>query len=95
MIKIPGLIDVHVHIREPGSTHKEDWESGTAAALAGGITTVLAMPNTDPPITDSSTLSQSLSSARIKSYCDYAQFLGAGPDNYHVLPKLANYQMKM
>ena len=37
MIKIPGLIDIHVHIREPGATHKEDWESGTAAALAGGI----------------------------------------------------------
>jgi len=47
-----GLIDVHVHLREPGATHKEDFASGTAAALAGGITMVLAMPNTNPPITD-------------------------------------------
>lgn len=45
-----GLIDVHVHMREPGATHKEDFVSGTAAALAGGITMVLAMPNTNPPV---------------------------------------------
>ena len=47
-----GLIDVHVHLREPGATHKEDFASGTAAALAGGITMVLAMPNTNPSIVD-------------------------------------------
>lgn len=47
-----GLIDIHVHLREPGATHKEDFSSGTAAALAGGITMVLAMPNTNPAITD-------------------------------------------
>ena len=47
-----GLIDVHVHLREPGATHKEDFNSGTAAALAGGVTMVLAMPNTNPPIVD-------------------------------------------
>ena len=95
MIKIPGLIDIHVHIREPGATHKEDWESGTAAALAGGITAMLAMPNTDPPITDATTLSNSLSAARQKAYCDYAQFLGAGPDNVDVLPKLGKYTVGM
>lgn len=43
------MIDVHVHVREPGATHKEDWMSCTAAALAGGITMILAMPNTNPP----------------------------------------------
>lgn len=48
----PGLIDVHVHLREPGGTHKEDFASGTAAALAGGVTMVCAMPNTSPAITD-------------------------------------------
>ena len=48
-----GLIDVHVHLREPGATEKEDFNSGTCAALAGGVTMVLAMPNTNPPITDS------------------------------------------
>ncbi|XP_016150085.1 multifunctional protein CAD [Sinocyclocheilus grahami] len=50
LIRLPGLIDVHVHLREPGATHKEDFSSGTAAALAGGITMVCAMPNTNPAI---------------------------------------------
>jgi hypothetical protein len=52
LIRLPGLIDVHVHVREPGATHKEDYASCTAAALAGGVTTILAMPNTNPPTTD-------------------------------------------
>lgn len=47
---------MHVHLREPGATHKEDFSSGTAAALAGGVTLVCAMPNTSPAITDPSTL---------------------------------------
>ena len=81
MLRLPGLIDPHVHMREPGALHKEDWDSGTAAALAGGFTTVLAMPNTRPPIFDEQTLSLSLGAARQKARCDYAQFLGAGPDN--------------
>ena len=51
MLTLPGLIDVHVHLRAPGATHKEDYDSGTAAALAGGFTTVLAMPNTAPRAT--------------------------------------------
>ena len=55
MLRLPGLIDPHVHLREPGQTHKEDWDSGTCAALAGGFTTVLAMPNTKPPIFDAET----------------------------------------
>lgn len=49
---------MHVHLREPGATHKEDFASGTAAALAGGVTLVCAMPNTSPAITDPATLSQ-------------------------------------
>jgi len=81
MIKLPGLIDPHVHLREPGATHKEDYDSGTSAALAGGITTVLAMPNTKPPIFDAETLDLALSAAKQKARCDYGQFLGAGPDN--------------
>jgi len=81
MLKIPGLIDPHVHLREPGATHKEDWDSGTSAALAGGFTLVLAMPNTQPPIFDAATLDLALAAARAKARCDYAQFLGAGPDN--------------
>ena len=81
MIKLPGIIDPHVHLREPGQTHKEDWDSGTAAALAGGVTMVLAMPNTKPAIFDTATLDQALEAAAIKARCDYAQFLGAGPEN--------------
>jgi carbamoyl-phosphate synthase / aspartate carbamoyltransferase / dihydroorotase len=81
MIKLPGLIDPHVHLREPGQTHKEDWDSGTSAALAGGVTMVLAMPNTKPPIFDESTLDLVLDVAKQKARCDYAQFLGAGPNN--------------
>lgn len=54
LILSKGLIDVHVHLREPGATHKEDFSSGTAAALAGGITMVCAMPNTNPAIIDPS-----------------------------------------
>lgn len=52
LVKLPGLIDVHVHVREPGATHKEDFKSCTAAALAGGVTMICAMPNTIPAITD-------------------------------------------
>ena len=85
MIKLPGLIDPHVHIREPGGTHKEDWDTGTAAALAGGFTTVLAMPNTRPPITDVESLQLALTAAHAKAHCDYAQFLGAGPDNVEII----------
>src|SRR3989338_5983561 len=50
-IVIPGLIDSHVHMREPGFEHKEDFFSGSKAAAAGGITTFLDMPNNNPPIT--------------------------------------------
>ena len=66
MIQIPGLIDPHVHLREPGATHKEDWDSGTTAALAGGFTTVLAMPNTRPPVTDATFTGVTLQAARAK-----------------------------
>ncbi len=89
MITLPGLSDPHVHVREPGGTHKEDWDSATAAALAGGFTTILAMPNTRPPVTDLSTLQAALQAATSKARCDFAQFLGAGPDNLTYLPELA------
>ncbi len=80
-MRLPGLIDIHVHMREPGGSHKEDWGSGTAAALAGGITTVLTMPNTNPAVTNQQTLKKVLEIAENRSYCDFAQFLGAGPSN--------------
>jgi carbamoyl-phosphate synthase/aspartate carbamoyltransferase/dihydroorotase len=82
-------MDPHVHLREPGGTHKEDWDTGTAAALAGGFTTVLAMPNTRPPITDAQAYEISSQAALKKARCDYGIFLGAGPDNVSTLPALA------
>ena len=88
-MRLPGLIDIHVHLREPGADHKEDWNSGTAAALAGGFTSVLAMPNTRPPITGEDSLAQALEAARQKARCDYAHFLGAGPENTTTAKALA------
>ena len=90
MLKLPGLIDPHVHFREPGATHKEDWDSGTSAALAGGFTMVLAMPNTKPPIFDAETLALALNAAKRKAHCDYGQYVGAGPDNAGVVAALAD-----
>ncbi|MDP7385675.1 MAG: dihydroorotase family protein, partial [Nitrospinota bacterium] len=52
LLVLPGLVDVHVHLRDPGYTHKEDFSSGTAEAAAGGVTNVIAQPNTAPPVTD-------------------------------------------
>lgn len=89
MIKLPGLIDPHVHVREPGQTHKEDWDTATQAALAGGVTTILAMPNTKPPIFDYATLELALDAARAKARCDYGQYLGAGPSNATEVARLA------
>ncbi len=56
LIIAPGLIDMHVHLREPGFSHKETIESGARAAAAGGFTTILCMPNTSPPADDPSTI---------------------------------------
>lgn len=89
MITLPGLIDPHVHVREPGQTHKEDWDTATQSALAGGVTLILAMPNTRPPIFDEATLALALDSARNKARCDYAQFIGAGPHNAAEAARLA------
>jgi dihydroorotase-like cyclic amidohydrolase len=91
MLRLPGLIDPHVHVREPGAIHKEDWDSATAAALAGGFATILAMPNTKPPIFDASTLDIALRAARQKARCDYAQYVGAGPDNAQEVALLADH----
>jgi carbamoyl-phosphate synthase/aspartate carbamoyltransferase/dihydroorotase len=90
MLKLPGLIDPHVHMREPGATHKENWDTGTSTALAGGVTMLLAMPNTTPPITDPAALNLALEAARSQARCDYAQFVGAGPENAETVAGLAD-----
>ena len=89
MLELPGLIDPHVHLREPGGTHKEDFDTGTAAALAGGFTTVLAMPNTKPPLAEAAGLELARAAARAKARCDYGLFLGAGEGNLEAARELA------
>jgi carbamoyl-phosphate synthase/aspartate carbamoyltransferase/dihydroorotase len=87
---LPGLIDAHVHLRAPGGEHKEDFRSGTRAALAGGFTTVLAMPNTRPPLVsvDAFRIAQKL--ANSQSLCDVFLYAGASADHIDELPRLAN-----
>ncbi len=87
---LPGLIDPHVHLREPGATHKEDWASGTAAALAGGFTLVLDMPNNTPPIVDRTALELKQKAARSGARCDYGIHMGAGTDNPLTARQLAD-----
>lgn len=82
LITLPGFIDVHVHFREPGDTHKEDFSTGTAAALAGGVTMVCAMPNTKPAIVDADTLKQFQVLAKAGARCDYALYMGATDTNW-------------
>ncbi|HOE70301.1 MAG TPA: amidohydrolase family protein [Brevefilum sp.] len=88
-MRIPGLIDPHVHMREPGAVHKEDWASGTAAALAGGFTQVLAMPNTNPPVVDAPSLAAAIKLAARGARCDFGLYLGASRDNLSVTEDLA------
>jgi dihydroorotase len=80
-LKIPGLVDVHVHLREPGGEHKEDMASGSAAALAGGVVLVLDMPNTYPPVVDAGTLALKRRLAQEKAVCDIGFFVGASELN--------------
>ncbi|XP_036190966.1 CAD protein isoform X2 [Myotis myotis] len=89
LVRLPGLIDVHVHLREPGGTHKEDFASGTAAALAGGVTMVCAMPNTRPPIIDAPALALAQKLAEAGARCDFALFLGASSENAGTLGPVA------
>lgn len=77
---LPGAIDVHVHFREPGYTHKEDWETGTAAAAMGGTTTVFEMPNTHPP-TRSLTELRDKQKAAEKAYVDFGIYGLLAEDN--------------
>ncbi len=79
--KLPGLIDVHVHLRDPGATHKEDFSTGTAAALAGGVVAVLDMPNNTPPTVNELRLDEKAQIASAKAHCDFGFYLGAAEDN--------------
>ncbi len=84
---LPGAIDVHVHFREPGYTHKEDWATGTAAAAMGGTTTVFEMPNTHPPTRSVVELRQKQAAAA-KAHVDYGLYGLLAEDNIDELPGL-------
>jgi len=87
-IKLPGLIDPHVHLRDPGQTHKEDFFSGTSAALAGGFTTVIDMPNNAEPITTLERLETKMASARSQIVSDTGFYFGTLGDNYDEFTKV-------
>ncbi len=78
---LPGAIDVHVHFRDPGYTHKEDWESGTAAAAFGGVTTVFDMPNTIPTVATPDVLAQKHEIAASKAHVDYGLYAVLGEES--------------
>ncbi len=77
LVKLPGMVDVHTHLREPGAVVKEDFLTGTAAALAGGVTLVLDMPNNPIPTLSTSALWQKEKIASQKAVCDYGLIFGA------------------
>lgn len=81
LVRVPAPIDVHVHLREPGYTHKEDLTSGTQAAVAGGFTAVLDMPNTSPPTATLAEWEEKSRRARRKAVCDVGFFVGATQDH--------------
>ena len=86
---LPGAIDTQVHFREPGLTHKEDLASGSLAALYGGVTSFLEMPNTDPTTTDAATLGNKLARAQGRSWANFGFFVGATAEN---ADRLAEYE---
>lgn len=85
---LPGVIDSHVHFREPGVEHKEDLESGSRAAVLGGVTAVFEMPNTKPETTNAAALADKLERARGRMHCDHAFWIGATHANMAELPEL-------
>ncbi|XP_015120937.1 CAD protein [Diachasma alloeum] len=89
ILRLPGFIDVHVHTRDPGATHKEDFASCTAAALAGGVTMIFAMPNTNPAVIDHQSFSVAKECASAGARCDYALFVGASSSNSTTIPEIA------
>jgi dihydroorotase len=78
---LPGVIDTQVHFREPGMDWKEDLESGSRAAVLGGVTAVFEMPNTDPPTSNRAALEDKLARAKGRMHCDHAFYAGATHEN--------------
>ncbi len=78
---LPGVVDTQVHFREPGLTHKEDLETGSRAAVMGGVTGVFEMPNTDPLTTSPEALADKVKAAHHRMHCDFAFYVGGTHEN--------------
>jgi len=85
---LPGAIDVHVHFRDPGYPHKEDFASGTIAAAFGGVTTVFDMPNTIPTVGNPEALAAKHKMAAGKAHIDYGLYAVLGEDSIEHVPAL-------
>jgi dihydroorotase len=85
---LPGVIDSHVHFREPGGEDREDLETGSRAAVLGGVTAVFEMPNTSPATTTAEALADKVARARNRMFCDFAFYAGATKENISELPLL-------
>ncbi len=88
LLVLPGMIDPQVHFREPGLEHKEDLGSGSLAAVAGGVTSFMEMPNTKPPTTTAEALADKLRRAKGRSWADHGFFVGATAENADQLGEL-------
>ena len=87
---LPGIIDTQVHFREPGSTDAEDLESGSRAAVLGGVTSLFEMPNTNPPTSNLVEFEKKLQLAKNRMHSNYAFYFGATPENTEQLSQLKN-----
>ena len=91
-VVLPGIIDTQVHFREPGSTDAEDLESGSRAAVLGGVTSLFEMPNTNPPTANLVEFDKKLKAAKNRMHSNYAFYFGATPDNTEQLADLKNVE---
>lgn len=90
-IVMPGMIDSHVHVRAPSFAYREDFQTATAAAIAGGVTMIVEMPVSDPPTSNVDTLLSRIKEASDNARTDFAFYAGAGTENYHDIKELAKY----
>jgi dihydroorotase/allantoinase len=88
-VLLPGVIDCHVHTRTPGHEYKEDWRTATAAAAAGGVTTIIAMPNTEPILDRPSRVNSSFETAADDAHVDYQTHVVVTAENLDQLSDLA------
>jgi len=90
---LPGIIDDHVHFRDPGLTHKADISTESSAAAAGGVTSIMDMPNTNPLVTTIDTLNDKFELMARKSLINYSCYFGATNTNYKFFEQLDSHKV--